>query len=280
MPVEAEDHVEDVERDDAHLDQEREGEQQDTEWQEPDPVEALARKMGWRPKDELRDPNTDYRSPEDFILASREISRRHASDVRDLREQVSRMARTSAAIVENNIRARRAALDTQLEEAVEAQDTDAVRRIQREQGTLAAEARDARPAPVKPQATVDFEERNATWLGKNKAATALAVAECERLAKDGIVDPEAQLEIAERAVKQRFPELFEQRGARREERQEQRRAPSVQTSGSRASAVRSGPKTEKDLPPDVMTAAKDFLKRGRITSLKEYADIYWQEMGE
>lgn len=278
----AEEHVEDVDDtallDDKHDDDTPEGSEDDEDRssQTPDPVAVLAQEMGWSPKEQWRGKPEDWKDPASFIRASRDINRRLSSDVRELRQTTERMGRTTAAIAERAIQEERGKLDSRFTDAVEAGDVEAAHQAREDLTRFDRSTQVERQPLPKPEATTAFEERNASWLGKNKAATALAVSECERLSQTGITDPEAQLEIAEREVKRRFPELFEDDKTAGQERQ-QRDQPRLGGSQSRSSGNSGGKKSAKDLPPDARKAAEDFLKRGRIGSLQEYAEIYFEE---
>jgi hypothetical protein len=274
MAEEPEDHVEDVDEparvDDTTHGDTLKGDDNGEQTPPPDPVADLAREMGWSPKEDWRGKPEDWKDPASFIRASRDINRRLSSDVRELRQTTERMGRVSASIVDREILRHRSELEAQFEDAVAKGDAKRARETTEDLQRLEFERREAAvPAPKDP-AVAEFESAN-PWLGTHRAATALAVSECEQLARNGVTDYGAQLEIARRAVESRFPELF------KTEEKQARGQPSVSAPGSRSSGNSGGKKTAKDLPPDAMRAAQDFLKRGRVGSLQEYADIFFEE---
>ena len=233
-----------------------------------DPVEDLAREMGWAPKDQWRGDPDQWKDARTFVRSTADINRSISKEVRELRETTQRLAKTSGAIAEREIARGRAELEARFAEAVEAGDVQAANQARREIDQF------ERTAPIEPQehpAVSEFKSRN-DWYGKHKGASAIAFAECDRLAQAGVFDPEAQLVAAEAEVRRRFPELFEEPKAK----DPPKRQPVVHNANTRA-APGPKPKTASALPPAARAAAEDFLRRGRIKNLDEYAKIYFEE---
>ena len=85
----------------------------------PDPVEDLAKGMGWRPKSEFRgDPNL-WKPADEYIKAGADIQKGMSRDLKDLRSTMDTMTRTNAAIVKSTIDAEREKLVAKYNQAVD-----------------------------------------------------------------------------------------------------------------------------------------------------------------
>lgn len=231
-----------------------------------DPVEDLAREMGWAPKDQWRGDPDQWKDARTFVRSTADINRSISKEVRELRETTQRLARTSGAIAEREIARGRAELEARFAEAVEAGDVQAANQARREIDHFERTQPVAAGDPV----VAEWRARN-TWFGTDEAATALANAVATRLHQNG-ASPAQQAEAAEREVRRRFPELFEQP----EPKPQPKPQPAVHNTRSRAAPAPKA-KTASALPPAARAAAEDFLRRGRIKNLDEYAKIYFEE---
>jgi hypothetical protein len=228
-------------------------------------AESLAAELGWSPKDQWRGDPEEWRDAKSFLRTTVDVNKSLRRDLRATREASERAARAAASITERAVAQEREKLLEKRNEAFMSMDVDAFNKADQGLAQLAAHV----PQPQEPQETAEFKARNSSWFGKDPIATQMAVNICQSYADQGIVDPATQLSAAEKEIKRRFPEYFAG--------QQTKQPANVDVSGSRSAAPRKGPKGFDDLPAPAKTAAKDFLRRGRIKSLDEYAKIYFEE---
>lgn len=243
----------------------------------------VARKMGWRPKEEWdRDP-ANWRDWDQFLEQTPEQVKSLQERARKLQESNQRNAQAAAAAIEETRRQAVADAEARLRAAVEAQDPEAAVAAGKEL------AKTAGPAPE----TVAWVARN-PWFENDPEAQAVARATVERSAKAGATIPE-QLEAAEASVRKRFPEHFD---APREEPKPRQEAPSQPASEVRLSdalrraapAVTTGSRTGSDRPrekgfEDIPSADQQLYKQklerkflGRMTveeARARWAKSYW-----
>lgn len=240
---------------------EGEGEQSPPQGSE---VEELAREMGWAPKDQWRGDANAWKDAKSFLKTTVEINRTLSKDVRGLKDQVERIGRTSAKIAERAIADDRDRLLNQLADATANNDPEGAY-----QASLALNRMDA-PAPGSANDPLgEFRERN-EWFDTDPEARALCVAIGDMHKGK---EPAEVMRLAEAAVRKRFPEHFD---AAPQPRQQQR-APAVNSPGSRTARPAPKERGVSDLPPEARKAGEDFVRRGRIGNLADYARIYFEE---
>jgi len=227
----------------------------------PVTVDALASEMGWKPLDQWQGDKTKWRPADEYVRATVNINKSLAKDQKAMRDQIERMARTSAAVVEQQVIERLAAAEARFADAVESGDvaaakaaTNAIKRIEA-------------TAPQPASAEDEFAAAN-PWYGKDDEATAHAVSVSQRLAQQGRSIPE-QLEAAAESVRKRFPELFDAPPPRKA-------APQVNGVVTRTT----GAPREKgvaDLPAQARQSGEMFVRKGLVKSMADYAKSYWAE---
>lgn len=232
-----------------------------------DPIEAFAREQGWAPKEEWRGNPDDWRDPRDFLKYGMQRGKEAGREMRELRSTVDRIGKTSEALMRRQLDEQRQALESQFADAVENKDHEGARAAREELTRL--EATSAQPSHDGD--VQDFMSRNAGWFGQNRAATALARQITAEAAAKG-VSPAEQLRMAEDAVKADFPQLFGQQTARAPAK-----APAVNAPATRAAATAQRAKGFNDLPADAQRAGHDFVKRGMVKTLDDYAKVYLEE---
>lgn len=249
--------------------QEQVAEQQQTE---ADPIETLAREMGWRPKDEFRGDEADWREAKDFILQGREVQRSLSRELRGVRDEVTRISRTSATLMADKIAERDAYWAGQHRQAVKDGDTAAAERAVEERAKL----KDAAPAPANtpPPETAAFMERHRAWFGEPTAdgrftggdplARMRAMEIANSLAAQG-VDKVEQLRQAERAIRKEFPEHFPAAA---------KAPPGTQTAAARNAGGGSKKKGFADMPAESQKLAQEYKERHGIP-LEKFAESYW-----
>jgi len=214
-------------------------------------AESVARLAGWAPKEEWRGPEEEWKDAATFVterVTGFDAAKKQAKTLKKTLETTTRtMERTlqqqrDTALAEAEARARRAVEDNDPAAAIAA-----VRQVR--------EVEASRPAPE----FSSFQERNAGWWNVDPEATAFAIGLGNTYAAQGMSAAE-QFEAAEKAVKKRFPEHFEDTPSLTPAKP-QPRAP-LMGGGQRSSQPRKGPITLADLPREAQDAAKRFEKRG------------------
>lgn len=232
---------------------------------QPDPIEAIAKEIGWTPKEEFKGDPEKWKPADQFIRDGREIQRETATRLRNVEETMQRMSSTSEALYQQQLARQREELLAQKDEAIEAGDKDAVRAIdQRLNGT----GQQQQPPP--PEIS-DFMGRN-NWFGPagHFAATQLAIAIADGEARKGN-GPGMQAKAAEDEVRRRYPELF----ASSTTAAPAKPPPSV-NAPARGAGKSNGKKGYADMPTAAQQAAKDFEENHGIPK-ETYAAKFWQD---
>lgn len=254
----------DLEQDNADLDPIDDAVIEDAPVEEaqPEPVtlETLASEMGWRPKDDWKGDPDKWKPAHDFMRATVDVNHKLTNRLKGVEDQLGRMARTSATMTERAVAAERDRLTRERDEAFDSGDREAFVRADRELAKVETVA-----APVIPDETRAFVERNAGWFEKDQEATAWAVNRTNELAAQGL-SPARQLSIVEREAKTLFPEHFTPA-------KPAAKVTPLNAPGNRAAvAARKG---YAALPADAKKAADDYAKKG--IDREEYAKIWWDE---
>lgn len=154
--------------------------------------------------------------------------------------------------------------EARFRDAVEAGDANAARaatrEIDREQAKLSA-------ARVVDDPETAFAADN-PWYDKHEGATALAVGVSQRMARQGKTVPE-QLEAAAAAVRETFPQLFNDKPGTK--------APPAVNAPATRTAPSNRAKGVADLPPSARKAAEDFARKIPGMTVETYAKTYWAE---
>jgi hypothetical protein len=218
-----------------------------TEAVELNDVEKLAAEMGWKPETNYAGPKDKWKPAEQWLKAERDINRDLKSTVRSLKDTVDRMASTATKQTERALRRQAEEIEGRWNEAVEKGDKAGAVKATKELRELEESAREVTGSEVDYEAAF---QRDNPWYGKDEDASAYAVAVSLREANKGRT-PEEQLKTAADAVKQRFPELFDEKPARRQ--------PAVHEP-SRGNGSRPREKGFADLPPDAKRAAESYAE--------------------
>jgi len=236
----------------------------EAEQTEPDPIEKLASEMGWAPKDQFRGDESEWKPADEFIRAGRDINRSMARELRTVREEVTRIARTSADMTAQAIAERDAHWQNVHRQAVDDGNHELAERAVDERVKLKTQA--AAPESTIPPETAEFMERNKTWMGKDPLATMRAEEIANQLAARGVPIPD-QLVQVERAMRKEFPEHFAAPG---------KPPPGTQTAQARNAGQGSRAKGFADMPPESQAMAKDYLARHGVP-LETTAKSYWAD---
>jgi len=235
-------------------------------------VEELASELGWKPQADYTGPEGKWKPAKDWIKGGRDIERGLKDTVKGLRDTVDRLAKSATKQTERMLNEQAAEINARFNSAVENKDAKAAAAASLEMQQLQREAVDETGGDVEGE----FAKQN-PWYGDDgdEDATAYAVAVSQREAKKGKTIPE-QLEAVDKAVRKRFPELFETTPTKKA-------PPAVNTPSRGTPPAR--PKGFADLPPAAKEAAEKFAKlavekhgKKREDVLKQYADDYHENV--
>lgn len=227
-------------------------------------VDDLARDLGWKPEEEWKGSKDNWTPAADFLRGKVTKSERLSSEIRDVRDTVNRISRTTAAITDRAVAEERERLAQRFSEATEAGDTQAAWKA----------AQDLQRTEPARQGADEFDAWRAknTWYDADPEARAYAIGLGE--VHKGKPFEEAAKAV-DAAMRKRFPEHFEEDQPPAE--RERQRTPLVSGPTTRSARPMPRQKSEADLPPEARRAAEDFVRRGRVGSLAEYAKIYFEE---
>lgn len=228
-----------------------------------DVVRTVAKSLGWLDKDQYGNEGQPWVDAADFLIENGKKTKGLRKQMDEMRDAVKRSAKAAERIIEDQRKKAIADARKAVREAAASGDEDAAE----EAATALAKAVET-PAEDTKSIVADFAKRNATWFEVDDDATAMAVAVCGREAAKG-ASHEEQLRKAEAAVRRAFPDLFEDKPAKKD--------PPAVEGGSRGNQGAPRAKGWADIPAAARQAAeKAFIKGGRLTK-EEYATSYWEE---
>lgn len=257
----------------------------------PDPdVEAEARAMGWRPREEYKGDPDKWKPADQFVSHGRQILPLVQENLRRATDKISRMEREHAAAIEGIRRTSELALQRQREQIVagfEAAKRDAIQvgdverydalnhqqwqEVQRfdQQARQQMQPQQPRLPDDAIRAFDDFRSRN-RWFGVDQELTAVAVAFNDRNAREKPhLSMAENIRETEAYLAQRYPEAFPSRrmgGA----------APVEGASRGSVVAGRRG-KGAADLPAEARKHGEQFVKEGLFKNINEYAEVFWRD---
>lgn len=225
-----------------------------------EPISNLARDLGWTTREEWEAKGGDpdkWKPAEQFIRDGREIQQTTARELRSLREQMDRVGSVTETIVNDRVNAARAQWEAEMTRAVEDGDTATALRLARQE------------PQAQPAGNAEFESWKAknSWFVTNPLAQAVAIDAAERVKH---LPPAQQFEMAERAVKRDFPELFPQA-------QTAKPPPATQTAATRSAAPTNRQKGFADMPAASQQVARQMIERHPGLTLEAFAKSYWSD---
>lgn len=226
---------------------------------EPNPIEDLAKEMGWTPKDQFSGPEEAWKPADQFIRDGRDIQRSYRQDIKRLEGQLDNIVRTNGTIMAQTLKDQAERLTARYNELVEdGKGAEAFKVAQEIQG-LQDTARNgvAPPQPGVSTAAADFAAQNSSWFRKDPLATARAIEISNTLAGQGY-DEATQLKYARETVEREMPHLFGKgaNGAKP--------MASVNAPGARGSQRAPNEKTFAAMPKAAQDVAADMERRGLI----------------
>ncbi len=260
---------------------------------DPD-VEARARRMGWKPKEEFRGPE-DRWTPADAYVARAEtehpvlleryrvLDDKYAKLERALEGSQSKISEQTAVLRElaefsskgeqrAYARAKRE-LEDKMKVAVAHADTDTYAATKAELDKLEAprpiaaaqtEARQQQQQPAIDPLVASWVRDN-TWFDKDPEARAAATGICGDLQARGVPLGEALTKVRE-VIAKRFPEHFENPA--------RSQAASVATPGAAPSTKPRNPRSYESLPPDAKKACDRFVKQIPGFTREQYVEQF------
>lgn len=252
-----------------------------------DSPEDKARRMGWKPKEELKDPSK-HLSAEEFLERGESImpilranNKALEKSVADYKTELKDMKKTLAEFQKFATKAEQRGyasamreLETQQAAAVEAGDADGVKAITKEMVALEKDARSDLPAQQDPrgwtddyaEAVDDFRDAN-PWFDTDRTMTVWAKGLDNELKADGM-EAKARLKEIARQAKAEFPDKFGNPA-----RRNAAAVDGVTSSGTR----RGGGKSWADLPPEAKAMADELVKGGKIAGYtrEKYVSSYF-----
>lgn len=227
-------------------------------------AEKIASELGWAPKKDWRGDEADWKPATDFLKTTIEVNKAQRKETRTLRDQLSRVERTTSAMIERVREQERENARKEHREAVEAGDEEAALEASRKLVAVTE-------APMIPTETQEFISRNASWFDVDPIATAVARNIVAMQAQAGKSAAE-QLEAAEKVISQRFPEYFD--------KPKPAVKPQAQVNDQQGRMARTPvsnrQKGYSDLPAAAKKAADDFLRKAGVP-VEQYAAEYWKD---
>lgn len=259
-------------------------------------IEAKAREMGWRPKDEWEGDDSNWMDADKFVerqdkrraIANEEFKAENESlkrQISALEKSQTEMQQTFKDFADWRTKAeermyKKALGDLQAKQrsAVESGDTASFDEASKEIDTLLEDSRKAQePAPEKKGGHENPDEipaykdwlRDNKWYNRDYELTDYAnrigplIARNEKLAVD---DPDYYERVTEE-VRKKFPDKFENPNRQRQNGVE---SPSGGGGGKKG-------KSAADLPKEAKDAGARFVKQGLYKSLDDYAKDYFAQ---
>jgi hypothetical protein len=237
---------------------------------DPD-IEAEARRLGWKPKEEFALDPKYWVEPDRFLEEPAVKFKAEQERTKALEERLARIDRATSTVVDKVRAQERATFEARLAQ-VRAEQTAAVQDadVDRFNTAKATEDRLLRAAPAAPvddglhPDVKSYVEKNA-WT-KDPELFNFAAEAIERTPGIKSLSPLKQVEWAERKVRAEFPDAF----------QEEPKRPQVSRvdGGGLASSPRA--KAYSDLPAEARAACDKFVKQGFLTK-EEYVKSYWSD---
>ncbi len=247
-------------------------EQQEEQQQEvaPPTLEEVARQTGWVPQDEYKGDASKWRPAHEFILHGRDIQQRVSSELREVKQTLDTVVKTSAQIAADRLESQKRELSAKFQTAVDDGDPKAAYEASQQLGQIDQRLKETSAPPAPPQDVQAFATKNAGWFNVDPAATALAIGMSNKLSHLPVAE---QLQHAEQEVRRVYPHLFADSPAPQTSQpkpQAQTRQPTSRTAAPPARA-----KGFADMPPAAQKVAKDMADRGVIPNAEAYASGYW-----
>jgi hypothetical protein len=230
------------------------------------PIEARARELGWRPKEEFSGDEESFVDAKEFVQRQPlfEKIEHQSRELKNVKKALDALQGHYTKVQEVEYRRALAMLESKKAEAIDNADGKQAIQIEREIAKAEREFRDIRQAeqaPVNdPAEFVSWKAKN-TWYEKDEDMRIFADAYGTKLAKDGMSPPEV-LEAVAKKVKSQFSQKFVNPN--------KANAPDVGVSGASGRASSSEKFELSELERNVM---KTLVRTGTMTEAQYIADI-------
>lgn len=243
-------------------------------------IEDVARKHGWAPQDEWRGDPNQWVDAAEFLDAGLDMRKktlaRQDGELSELKQTVGDfrkfMEGSERRQYEREQRAYergKAEAEAKLQEAIEADDTQAAVRAQAELDSL-KEPEAPKPETPKPAVNPLFDKFRAenAWYQDDYEMTAYAHQIADIVAEKGYTGQAFYDELS-RATKAKFSD--------RGKNPARARAPSVEGGGKLGGGGKGNGRTWNDLPPEAKASAERFIKQGIVPDRETYLKHYeWE----
>jgi len=247
-----------------------------------DRIEALAREMGWTPKEDFKGDDADFVDAETYIRRGRDIQESMRKSLKEQKQQLAAMSNSLAELKSHNEKVYKAeiarlkkeltSLKTQKKEAIEEGDVDRVNDIDEQIDVIKESISSEKEEPAttnQPPENPEFNE----WLKNNQwyleddemaryadsiAATHRGIS-FKRIAK-----------LVDKSIREVFPDKFP-------DKQKTKANTNTTTTTTRVEGSTrqrpSGRFTEADLTPEQKSIMNQFVRQGIMTKEEYIKDI-------
>lgn len=193
------------------IEQAPEPESKPVEEAKADPLVEKARASGWRPKEEFEGDPDQWVDAGEFVRRKPLFDQIHQlkKEVKSRAEQIEQVSQYAAKAAENARKQLLEELEAKRREAFQNADYDAFAQADAELKKAEAQPTQVteQKAPEVPPELQEFTARNERWFDKDRAMTAFALAEAERLKAEGVPFGE-MLKRVEQEVRKEFAHKF------------------------------------------------------------------------
>lgn len=240
---------------------------------EADPVEAEARKQGWRPKDEWSGDPDNWKDAKTYVEHG-EVKSRIAKLEKEHQERFDRLERMNKKAMERQekqLKSEIEALKAQRRDAIKAGDVEAVEGIDAAiEERRNSDAEDAKPDT--PEAKQKAWEASNNWFNSDFELRQYAINWSQFNAeRNPTISFDDNMKALDAEMRRKFPEQF---GAKEKKPAANGHA-AVDGGGMLDGIPVKNGKGPESLPPEARAAGQRFVKQGLFKNLTEYAKDYF-----
>jgi len=232
-----------------------------------DPLEAIARKHGWKPESEWKGnpPKDGFKSAEDFVESTFDIQHRQAEKIDRIEQNLNKIVEGEAKRMKSALEAQEKRLLQQQMEAVETADTEAFKEIEQELTRTRKEMQSVEKEDDEVLSKEKaFIERN-PWYGQDKVMTADIDAVSKSI-NTANMSVDEYFETLEEIAKARYPHKFVNENRQR----------SAAVAGDSPRNKKGNSKNFDALPPEAQEAWAEINLVTKL-SKEDYAKSYFGE---
>lgn len=241
---------------------------------EADPVEAEARKQGWRPKEEWSGDPDNWKDAKTYVEHG-EVKSRIAKLEKEHQERFDRLERMNKKAMERQekqLKSEIEALKAQRRDAIKAGDVEAVEGID----AAIEERRNSDPEDAKPdtpEAKQKAWEASNNWFNSDFELRQYAINWSQFNAeRNPTISFDDNMKALDAEMRRKFPEQF---GAKDTKKPAANGHAAVDGGGMLDGIPVKNGKGPESLPPEARAAGQRFVKQGLFKNLTEYAKDYF-----